>query len=169
MVFELILKDEGSVKQEPVVKIYEVLNYKDYLLADGKQTLSETDYITYALRDEAGMVTFESSDKYEYTWSQYSQTQDKLFFKFSFVLPSTDYIGQSMIWYHWTFFNDEEDQPLSNAIIYGNQKPFQYSLYYFFEDFFDIEFIMNSFYVSLSVSFFWVIGMPVQMLIAFIV
>lgn len=39
-------------------------------------------------------------------------------------------------------------------------------MYYYFGDFFDVQFVMDSFYVIFGFSFFWIVGMPVQVLVA---
>lgn len=69
VVFDLRLKQYGSVVQEPEVTTYQVMSYADYNAIDGKQTLTVADYIDFVIRDEAGLVTWEAPYDYEHTSS----------------------------------------------------------------------------------------------------
>lgn len=92
--------------------------------------------------------------------------------KLRFQTLDLDPIGEHRLWYKWVFFNDEETCKnipgtcLQDAVfssLDGNAEPYYYTVYYNWNDFYDLKEIETIFWIMLATSWLGVIAFPAEL------
>lgn len=92
--------------------------------------------------------------------------------KITFQTLELDPIGEHLLWYKWVFFNDEETCQqlpgtcLQDAIfdaLDGNEESYKYTVYYNWNDFYDIKEVETIFWIMLATSWLGWIALPAEL------
>ena len=70
-------------------------------------------------------------------------SEDHVYVQLNFEAKYLDTIGETRMWYDWTFYNDQvknKGAALQAGKLYGYPKPYRYTSYYILTDFYDTEF-----------------------------
>ena len=113
------------------------------------------------------MVTYEGPNDEGYSfipeWVDQSNSVEKFKLSLNFLAPFVSPIGQSKMWYKWSFYDD--NAPLTvrkyHTTVFGSNEPHEYTTMYTWDDMFDTEIVNLYFYWQTGLSIFWIFTTPI--------